>query len=88
MPRNTRSVSALGTAPTAPSVARHSAMTPAAAAAFPAAARLRTRYVQSRRPRRPGRSAEVVRMARLHASEVHGQELTDEQARALIEVAA
>ena len=32
--------------------------------------------------------AEVVRMARLHASEIHGQELTDEQARALMEVAA
>jgi len=32
--------------------------------------------------------AEVIRVARLHASEVHGQELTDEQARALVEVAA
>lgn len=31
--------------------------------------------------------AEVVRMARLHVSEVHGQKLTDEQARALMEVA-
>lgn len=32
--------------------------------------------------------AEVIRMARLHARESHGQELTDEQARALLEVAA
>lgn len=32
--------------------------------------------------------AEVIRMARQHASEVHGQELTEEQARALMEVAA
>ncbi|MBI2324533.1 MAG: DUF1059 domain-containing protein [Chloroflexi bacterium] len=32
--------------------------------------------------------AEVVRMARLHVSEIHGQELTDEQARALMEIAA
>ena len=32
--------------------------------------------------------AEVIRMTRLHASEIHGQELTDEQARALLEVAA
>ncbi len=31
---------------------------------------------------------EVIRMARLHASEIHGQELTEEQARALMEVAA
>ena len=31
---------------------------------------------------------EVIRMARSHASEIHGQELTEEQARALIEVAA
>jgi predicted small metal-binding protein len=32
--------------------------------------------------------AEVIRVARAHASEIHGQELTEEQARALIEVAA
>lgn len=29
--------------------------------------------------------AEIVRMARDHARLIHGQELTDEQARALIE---
>ena len=28
---------------------------------------------------------EIVRMARQHARDIHGQELTDEQARALIE---
>lgn len=31
---------------------------------------------------------EVIRMARLHASEIHGQELTEEQARALVELVA
>ncbi len=31
---------------------------------------------------------EIVRMARLPVSEIHGQELTDEQARALMELAA
>ena len=33
-------------------------------------------------------AAEVIRMARLHVAEIHGQQLTDEQARALMEVAA
>ena len=28
---------------------------------------------------------EIVRMAQLHARNIHGQEITDEQARALIE---
>jgi predicted small metal-binding protein len=28
---------------------------------------------------------EIVRMAKQHAKQIHGQELTDEQARALIE---
>ena len=28
---------------------------------------------------------EIVRMARQHAKDIHGQELTDEQARSLIE---
>ncbi len=32
--------------------------------------------------------AEVVRVARLHVRDIHGQELTDEQARALMELAA
>jgi predicted small metal-binding protein len=31
---------------------------------------------------------EIVRMAQLHASRIHGQEITEEQARALIERAA
>jgi predicted small metal-binding protein len=31
--------------------------------------------------------AEIIRMARLHVQTVHGQELSDEQARALIQLA-
>lgn len=32
--------------------------------------------------------AEIIRVARMHVREIHGQELSDEQARALMEVAA
>ena len=32
--------------------------------------------------------AEIIRLARLHVQDVHGQGLTDEQARALIQLAA
>ena len=32
--------------------------------------------------------AEIVRMAMLHVRDVHGQDLSDEQARALIQLAA
>jgi predicted small metal-binding protein len=32
--------------------------------------------------------AELVRMATLHVRDIHGQELSDEQARALIQIAA